>query len=307
MPTPTRRGRSASPFVAAAPDVLFDETATAQEVDELLRALARLRAEWDDLIGYCALALRRSGVHRRLGFADFRQYVEERLQLPPRAVEQRAALEERLGDSPALREARRQGVSYERLRVLSRLPERELAGWIPRALATTCITLRRAVEGERERQMRAQRRIVVPLPRRIAVLLAAAIHTVRERLGRPLAVGTCLAVVSAHFIETWKDFTRGYLSRSQKVRERDMGFCQVPGCSHRAVHSHHVLFRSRGGDDEAENQIASCAFHHLRCIHGGHLAVFGRAPDGLTWLLAGNEWKGPGSATPAARTPCSHH
>src|SRR5512132_422498 len=39
--------------------------------------------------------------------------------------------------------------------------------------------------------------------------------------------------------------------------------------------------------DDPENQVAVCAFHHLRCIHGGHLAVFGRAPDGLTWLLDG--------------------
>jgi hypothetical protein len=287
----------------AAPELAFDEAATAQEVDDALRALARLRSGWDDLIGYCALALRRSGVYRRLGFADFRQYVEERLQLPPRAVEQRAALEERLGQSPALREARRQRVSYEKLRVLSRLPERDIAAWVPRALATTCIALRRAVEGERDRQTRAQGKIAVPLPRRIAVLLAAAIDTVRQRVWAALAPGTCLAVIAAHFIDTWKNLPRRSPSRSRKVRERDEGFCQVPGCSHRAVHTHHVLFRSRGGSDDLENQIGLCAFHHLRCIHGGHLAVFGRAPDGLTWLLGGKEWTVPGTATSATPAP----
>jgi hypothetical protein len=232
-------------------------------------------------------------VHRLLGFADFRQYVEERLQLAPRAVEQRATLEGRLWESPALQEARRQRVSYEKLRVLSRLPERDIGSWIPRALATTCIALRRAVEGERERQMRAARKILVPIPRRLAALLAAAIHTVRERIGRALATGTCLAVIAAHFIETWKGSARRSGSRSQKVRERDQGFCQVPGCSHRAAHSHHVLFRSHGGSDDAENQLALCPFHHLRCIHGGHLAVFGQAPNGLTWLLGGKPWTGP--------------
>ena len=39
-----------------APDVPFDETSTAQEIDERLRALARLRAGWDRLIGFCGHA-----------------------------------------------------------------------------------------------------------------------------------------------------------------------------------------------------------------------------------------------------------
>jgi hypothetical protein len=81
-------------------------------------------------------------------------------------------------------------------------------------------------------------------------------------------------------------------SRSQKVRERDLGSCGVPGCSHRAVHSHHVEFRSRGGSDDPANQIGLCAFHHLRCIHGGYLRVEGTAPDGLTWSLGGKPWTG---------------
>jgi hypothetical protein len=174
-----------------------------------------------------------------------------------------------------------------------RLPERDIGPWIPRALATTCIALRRAVEDERERQMRAQRQISVPLPRRVAALLAAAMHTVREHVGRQLAAGTCLAVAAAHFIATWKDSSKASPSRSQRVRERDEGYCQVPGCSRRAAHAHHVLFRSHGGGDDAHNMVGLCAFHHLRCIHGGYLSVFGRAPDGLTWLLAGKPWTGP--------------
>jgi 5-methylcytosine-specific restriction endonuclease McrA len=43
---------------------------------------------------------------------------------------------------------------------------------------------------------------------------------------------------------------------SRKVRDRDAGACQVPGCSHRGEHAHHVLFRSRGGGDEQENLMA---------------------------------------------------
>ncbi|MFY3743515.1 HNH endonuclease [Anaeromyxobacter sp. Red801] len=275
-----------------APEVRFDDGATAQEIDRTLRELAAARATLEEVMGACAYAVRRSGMHLRLGFASFRHYVEERLRLPPRAVEQRAEHEERLARSAGLREARRQGVSYERRRILARLPEGEIAAWIPRAKAMTCVALRRAVEGERERQLRAQRKVSVPLPRRVAVLLAAALETVRKRVGRLVPAGSCLAVLAAHFLGQWEHVLRRPPSRSERVRERDLGWCQVPGCSHRAAHSHHVLFRSHGGGDEAENQVALCAFHHLRCVHGGHLTVFGRAPDGLTWLLDGAPFTG---------------
>lgn len=276
-----------------APDVHFDETLTAPEIDARLRELARLRSGWDDVIGPCALLLEESGAHRLLGFASFGHFVAERLGLPERSVEQRVALERRLRGSPALAEARRQKVSFERLRLLARLPEREIASWTPRARALTCIELERRLEAERERQMRAQRRIVVPMPRRIAVLLAAAIRTVRERADRVLSTGKCLAIIAWHFIETWRELVKRPRSRSRDVRDRDGGHCQVPECSRGAAHSHHVEFRSHGGGDEPENQVGVCAFHHLRCIHGGWLRVEGRAPDGLTWILRGEVWAGP--------------
>jgi hypothetical protein len=275
-----------------APEAGFEDAATAQEVDRRLRALAEQRAGWEDLIGHGAHAIRRSGMHLRLGFATFRHFVEERLGLPPRAVEQRAELEERVARSDALQEARRQKVSYERLRVLARLREHEIRSWIARAKALTCVALRRAVEGERERQTRARRALALPLPRRVAVLVAAALATIEERVGHPMRTGSCLAILGHHFLETWKGSLKRSLTRSQQVRGRDLGFCQVPGCSHRATDAHHVLFRSRGGGDEAENLAAVCGFHHLRCIHDGHLAVTGRAPDGLTWRLRGVPFTG---------------
>jgi hypothetical protein len=280
------------PAVAAiaAPDVGFDEFATAQEIDTRLRELANLRASWDDLIGWCAHVIKRSGMPVLLGFATFRQYVEERLGLPPRSVEQREALERRLWGSPALREARRQKLSYEKLRVLSRLAERDIGSWTPRAQALTCIELRRRVEGERDRQMRVARTLAVSMPRRIAALLAAAVHAVRARVQRALPIGKCLSIIAWHFIETWKDEVQPARTRAQKVRERDQGWCQVPGCSHPAAHAHHVEFRSHGGGDELENLVAMCSFHHLRGVHGGYLRVVGQAPDALTWFLKGEAW-----------------
>jgi hypothetical protein len=160
----------------------------------------------------------------------------------------------------------------------------------------TCIALRRELEGERERQLRGQRRFSVPLPERVVALLAAAVQEVRDRVGMLLPVGRCLAIVGQHFIDTWQDAVSPSRTRSRKVRERDEGHCQVPGCSRRAAHAHHVLFRSHGGGDELDNQVALCAFHHLRCVHGGYLRVVGRAPDELRWFLNGVPWAGPGMA-----------
>jgi hypothetical protein len=269
-----------------APDVRFDDADSADEIDRKLRGLAQLRRDTEDLLGHCSHAIRRTGIHRRLGFDSFRHYVEDRLELPPRAVEQRERLEMRLWGSPALREAKRQGVSREKLRLLATLPEKEIGPLTPAARAITCVELKRRVQGERERQMRSARLIELSLPRRLATLLAVAIAAVRARFGRLLPGGKCLAMISAHFFRTWRHVMKRPKTVSQKVRERDDCMCMAPGCSHAATDSHHVLFRSRGGGDEQENQVALCEFHH-RCIHDGWLTVTGRAPDELVWRRKG--------------------
>jgi hypothetical protein len=192
-----------------------------------------------------------------------------------------------------MQEARRQGVSYERLRLLARLPEAEVASWIAPARALTVVELRRRMERDDERKMRASRLFRTPLPRRIAALLAAALHAVRTVVGEALSPGRCLAFVAAHFLDAWRGVPKATRTRSAQVRERDGGHCQVPGCSRLATHAHHIAFRSHGGGDEPENQVAVCSWHHLRCIHEGHLRVFGRAPDELTWFLGGELWSGP--------------
>jgi hypothetical protein len=247
--------------------------------------------------------VKESGLPGLLGYTGFRHYCAERLGLPGTTVEQRAELEAQVARSPGLQEARRQKVAYEKLRLLARLPEREIASWIPRAQAMTCIALRRKVLAEKECQMRAARRLAVPVPRRIAVVVAAAFQAVRDRAEAPFSVGKCLAIVAWHFVETWKHAAKRPSTRSRKVRERDQGFCQVPGCSHRGTHAHHVHYKSHGGGDEPGNLASLCPFHHLGCVHGGYLRVAGRAPDALTWFVEGVPWSGPvpaGAGEPAS-------
>jgi hypothetical protein len=274
-----------------APEPSFFETATAKAIDALLRELARLCAAWDDLIGCCAHAIRQSRMYFFLGFSSFEHYCDERLGLPARTVEQRAALERKLQASPALQEARRQKVSCEKLRLLAKLPEGEIGPWTQKAHGLTCVELRRRLEGERKRQLRARQRLSVPLPRRIAVLLAAACERIRQLSGCAYSVGKCLGILAWHFIKIWKD-ALPRRTGSQRVRERDGGHCTVPGCSHRSAHSHHVEYRSQGGSLSDDNQTGMCRFHQLDCVHPGHLQVSGLAPDGLTWLVDGEVFTG---------------
>ena len=271
------------PLAVRAPELRFDEFASAEEIDAALRELAARRAGWDRVFGFCAYAVRRSGVWQTAGFGSFSHYCKERVGLGPRTVEQRAALERRIWQVPALREARDGGLPYEKVRLLSRLPDREIGAWVPRARALTCVELRAALADRDDAQMRAARVLRAALPAGTALLLRASFRAVRAVEGRLLDDGRCLVRVARHFLETWRPHVKRARTVSQRIRERDLGRCQVPGCSRRAVHAHHVIPRSRGGGDEPWNLVALCACHHLRGIHGGYIRVRGRAPDGLAW------------------------
>jgi hypothetical protein len=269
----------------------FERMSSAREIDEALRVLAARRAGWDQTLGFCAYMVKRSGLHQLAGFASFEHYCAERLGLAARTVEQRAAVEERIWQAPALRAARDAGLGYEKVRVLSRLPARDVAAWIPRARGLTVVALRAEVEAHDEAQACAARTLRARVPSRIALTLQAAFRAVRAAEDGLLDDGRCLVRMARHFIETCEPEVKRARTLSQKVRERDLGRCQVPGCSRRAVHAHHVEPRSHGGADTQENLVALCACHHLRGIHGGYIRVWGRAPDRLVWEVGGRIWK----------------
>jgi hypothetical protein len=136
---------------------------------------------------------------------------------------------------------------------------------------------------------------------RTAELLASAFRAVRATEGCALPDGKCLVRVALHFIETWKASVKDPRTPSQRVRARDRGRCQVPGCSRRAaLHAHHIVPRARGGSDSPANLVALCPRHHLRGVHGGYLRVRGAAPEGLVWEVGGRRFTaGVGSARSA--------
>jgi len=147
-----------------------------RHLDKLIRHRVALRERWEESFGHLVMIMRSIQGWEVLEFANFPQYCEERLGMSPRAVMQRATLERSLHRIPVLRKAMREKrLSYEKARLLARdLEPAAIPGWIERAERMICIELRRALEGEKERQMCARGAFRLWLPASVAVVASAA-------------------------------------------------------------------------------------------------------------------------------------
>jgi len=256
-------------------------------LDAELTRLAALRDEWDELVGHLAMLVRSLGLWRDMCFVSFSHYCSERLGLALRSVEQRIWLTRKLHELPQLRAAMRaRRVSYEQARIVAGVAtEATLPRWLERAGQLTCLDLRREVQAAETAQRCARQELDIRLPRAVAVLLAAALEAARRASETWLTPAACLERVADHFISTYEGLPSPRRTPNRRVLERDGGFCQVPGCSRAAAHAHHLVYRSRGGGDEASNKVSTCAPHHLHGVHRGWVRVSGVAPHGLRWEL----------------------
>ncbi|MFL5290999.1 MAG: HNH endonuclease [Myxococcales bacterium] len=175
-------------------------------LDAELRRLADLRERWDEVFGHLAMLLRAVDGWRRLGFASFEHYTAERLGMGVRAVAERAALERKLYEVPQLRQAMREKrISYEKARLIARhAAEEEVDAWIERAGRIPCISLRRELQANEERQMCARGEFEVWAPRRAAAVIALAFSAARKAAGRWISAGECLVRIAQHFIDNWE-------------------------------------------------------------------------------------------------------
>ena len=276
---------------SSVPEGAFDETASAEQVDAELRRLSAMRSSWDDLFGHAALSIKASGIGG-----------SSALRTSPTTA--RSGLASRSGRSSS---ARRWSGASGRCRSSGRptfagscptsrpgcsraFRMHDIPAWIPRAHELTCIQLRRALEAEKEAQLRTSGRFLARLPTSVALTLSTAFRAVRAAENPLWSDGQCLVALARHFLEVWKPLLTRRRTQSQRVRERDSGCCQVPGCSRRAAHAHHVEPRSHLGPSIDENLVGICAVHHLRGVHGGYVRVTGTAPNGLVWELGGKVW-----------------
>jgi hypothetical protein len=245
----------------------------------------------------------------RMGFRSASRYLRERLSLSERKARALVAVERHTWSAPAFGEAYRTGrLSWVRaLTLLPIVSERTAVAWVERAQAVSIRRLADEVDwalasrvpcdpvappplGSRldvpERQTCARQEweptdaeVAFRAPADVVALFRNAIlaHTAPAE---PLWRG--LEHLLEHVVAEWEAQPR----HRDPVFARDGWRCMVPGCSSRRnLHDHHVLFRSRGGDNARSNRITVCAAHHLHGIHTSVIRAWGEAPDGITWDL----------------------
>lgn len=71
------------------------------------------------------------------------------------------------------------------------------------------------------------------------------------------------------------------------VRARDKGRCRIPNCNERAVHLHHIVYRSKSKRLRwnPANLVSLCVDHH-RLEHAGEISISGDADSEI--VVTGN-------------------
>ncbi len=112
-----------------------------------------------------------------------------------------------------------------------------------------------------------------------------AARTFSNRARRVPAWVALLALLE-DYVATWDDPASMPKRKADRIYRRDGWRCTAPGCSSRDhLEDHHVIYRSRGGNDEESNRVCLCRFHHQRGEHGGLASCRGTAPLDIVWRL----------------------
>ena len=122
-----------------------------QTAHQQLVRISKSRSELDRDEARWLLVAFRSGVHRRLGFANFAQYAERTLGYKPRATEERLRVAEALESLPELAEALQSGaLNWTAVRELSRVATRDTeSDWLKAAQGRTVREVEALVSGHR--------------------------------------------------------------------------------------------------------------------------------------------------------------
>jgi hypothetical protein len=104
--------------------------------------------------------------------------------------------------------------------------------------------------------------------------------------GRPVPAWVGLMALLEDYVATW-DAAEPRRADTQAAILGRSGFrCAAPCCTSRSnLEIHHLLYRSHGGGNAAENLEPLCCLHHHRGEHGGLTSCVGRAPLGVIWRL----------------------
>ncbi|HEY2386934.1 MAG TPA: hypothetical protein VGK30_08235 [Candidatus Binatia bacterium] len=252
-------------------------------------------------------------LYRLLGFRTAAHYVKERLGIGIRSAEMLVAVERVTWRAPALATAYERGLvsALRALMIAPLLSETHGAAWVGRAREVTVRRLGEEVQWALNHQdvdplcesvaPPPAGALVMPTPAQMRACFPDEAPEIVISLPAPASVAALFETAIAAFTRRgearWRGFERllenvrtewnGRPRHPDPVFARDRWRCAVPTCgARRNLHDHHVLFRSRGGDNHRTNRVALCAQHHQHGVHGGgYLRAWGEAPDGIHWEL----------------------
>ncbi len=288
------------------------EAVDAFGLDDRMRRVHRSMHHVDRQLGRLLRLFIDMRLHRLMGFDSASRYVRERLGMSPSKGRALIHLERQTAKVPELASAYRDGeISW--VRTLALLPvagEPHARAWVERAKSVTVRRLIDEVEWAIDaRDARALGRSVAPPPSGTDLVQAerqmcahgdTPVVDGEITFCGPASVVGLLRMAVAAFAQPFEPAWRGLEKVLEHVhrewaaqpRHRDPVFardgwrCAVPACSSRRnLHDHHILFRSRGGDNARDNRVAVCAWHHLHGLHSGAVRARGKAPDEITWEI----------------------
>jgi hypothetical protein len=301
----------ASKLVIEGPDPFCKEP---EALDARARRLARTRERLSEPLGAMLRAFRDGRYWSDLGYDDFEEYARDRLGLSGRTVRERIWLSKMLETRPEVRAALRIGrISYAKALALVKVvapgdpegPEK-----VETAVAQPTEKVEREAEAEEDRRDRALGLLRIWGPEQAMESIRESIESAQAVLSDPgragadpgsagaeprgageggeacvVREGRALAATGARFLEVWKDEKkrRRPMPRARRaVLARKDGLCGVPGCTMRALHLHHIIFRSHQGSDAVTNLLATCWYHHV-LIHAKLIRVWGLAGKRLVF------------------------
>jgi hypothetical protein len=277
------------------------EELDARGLDDRMRVVLRAMHRIDWQLGRLLRVFLDRRLYRLMWFPSAGRYLTERLEMSARRARALVALERKTWQAPALREAYETGTvsSLQAIVMLPVIGDRTAPAWIARAGQ---VTLRRlSDEVEWALTVRDGVTDIGPPSPRASLAIPARQMCARPEwefpdaeiaFTAPVSVVALFRTAVLAFAHPRDSLPGGLEALLRQPRHRDPVFardgwrCAVPICTaRRNLHDHHVVFRSRGGDNGRDNRITLCAWHHLRGIHAGRVRASGEAPDGIRWEI----------------------
>lgn len=105
-----------------------------------------------------------------------------------------------------------------------------------------------------------------------------------DQVGKPISKGEARCVTKRR---QEKVEAKNERACREITKKRDLGKCRVPGCIDRALHLHHIVYRSASSKRKwaTGNCVWLCVDHH-RLEHAGEITISGDADQEL--IVTGN-------------------